>query len=273
MQRLNFALGGRRALASISVLVFLLTVGCDYRVQHDPSGALTPAEGGLATGALVDYSLVQNTVLVTCQSCHAGQTQPALNSLQAVRASANLALSEVEGGDMPPPRAGYQPLSACQQAILRKWIELGTPETSDVTVGSLSECAQNKPGEPNTNPNPGDAAGDTSGDTAGGAPGVKPIGEEALTYQTFLTRILQPKCMSCHSPGGDPEASGILFYPYSELKSHKRLFTGPGKKSKFVRLVTRRDGNQMPPPEATVAPLTQEEVDFAIRWIDAGLPE
>jgi hypothetical protein len=157
---------------------------------------------------------------------------------------------------MPPANAGFVALSNCQKAILRAWWEGGMADTSDVKVSSLSACADTK--EPPSEPPP-----------------LGPITQEPLTYQTFLKRILQPKCLSCHNPNDKSEAAGILFYPYSELQAQQRRFKAPGASSKIVRAVTRDDDDRMPPPppETNIAPLNKDEIAWLIRWIDAGIPE
>lgn len=102
-------------------------------------------------------------------------------------------------------------------------------------------------------------------------PPEKPVSEWPLNYQSLQSRILAPRCSRCHSVGG--RASSVLFEPYATLiaDNHKR-WEAPGLKSKIVKTLTRPDKFRMPPSGEGQA-LSDEEVDFIVRWIEAGKPE
>jgi hypothetical protein len=129
----------KSALAAFSLGLLLGANGCNN------SSSKTPGEGAggdqsFTAPSKVSSETVMKSVLVSCQDCHTGSRLPTLTSPGLVKASFNMVLSEVEGGDMPPQDRGYHPLTACQIAILKKWGELGSPDTSDVLVASLPEC-------------------------------------------------------------------------------------------------------------------------------------
>lgn len=233
----------------------ILGTGCDYRVVKDPN-ALNGNNGSQAKpidgATLIDATLVKNTVLKTCMDCHAGRTSPELGSISAIQQNVSNVISWVNSNAMPPGKNGYSPLSDCNKAILTKWSQLGSPETSNEKVGDLAECKDGQVVPPETN---------------------LPIEKMPLTYQTLLTKVLQPKCLKCHNPDyEDVEAAGILFYPYSEITKRPRLWSAPGAKSKIVRVLTKDDESRMPPPEDG-APLSNEEIQFVIKWLDAGAPQ
>lgn len=238
-----------------SVLIF---GGCNYNVVKDPN-ALGGGQNGkqsapISESALIDWNLMKSSVLSSCMSCHVGHSAPELGSLSSTQQNLNTVRTEIHANTMPPAKNGYAPLSDCRKAILDSWIQQGAPETTATRVGDLAACKGVA-----DNPQEG--------------PENTPIEQMPLTYQTLMTKILQPKCLKCHSPDSDDlEAAGLLFYPYSEITKRSRLWAGPGKTSKIVRSFTRTDGEQMPPPQDG-APLTPQEVEFVIRWIDAGRPE
>lgn len=101
---------------------------------------------------------------------------------------------------------------------------------------------------------------------------LTPISLMPLNYQTLKSRILFPKCLKCHSSYG--EESDLSFETYADLMVIDRHWKAPAANSKAIEEITNfEDG--MPPPysESGIKPLTDEEIDFVARWIDAGNPE
>jgi cytochrome c553 len=230
--------------------------GCNYASPNQTDEKPKNGDVVQSPTASIEAKVVSESVLNTCSSCHAGKKNPNLSSLDLVKINISKVVTEVESNAMPPTTAGYAPLTNCQKAILRRWWEMGMPEVSDERVSSLAACANaNTPGEGSQPPPSGSMA------------------NEPLVYDTFLKRIVQPKCIVCHNPKERSQAAQILFYPYSEILNQKQRFQPPGASSKIVHDVTRTDDERMPPPESKIPPLTQEEVDWLIRWIDAGIPE
>lgn len=99
--------------------------------------------------------------------------------------------------------------------------------------------------------------------------------EKPLNYETLYKDIVEPRCQSCHSETGS--AKGMPFWPYSTLKltENLRRWTAPekgtSKDSQVYRAITRTTKRRMPPPPYD--PLTQDQIEFIVRWIDAGNPE
>lgn len=232
---------------TISSLALTLIVGCNYRIDKTGDADQANSAGQIDPGVPIDWRLIQSKVLSSCMGCHSGRTSPYLGDYTSVSAHLTTIWSEVSTGSMPPPSSGLGPLSACPTAVLRRWIDLGAPQTSSVTVGELAECA-NQTAE-------------------------TPLAEMPLNYQTLENRILKPRCQSCHNPADNSDAGAILFSPYAELIKNPRRWRAPGATSKIVRLLRTEDvEDRMPPPKAGPA-LSEEEIKFVESWIDAGKPE
>lgn len=244
-----------RGLFSITICSAIFLLSCNYNIIKNPqalggsnnSQTLPPNES-----ANLGWDLIKNSALTTCMSCHVGHTSPELGSLGSVQQNLNKILTEVHSNSMPPAKNGYAPLSDCNKAILEVWIQQGAPPTSSTKVGDLPACktTTGKPSEDNNTP----------------------LAEMPLTYQTLMTKILQPKCLKCHNPDSeDVDAAGILFFPFSEITKRNRLWAPPGRDSKIIKVLSRSDETRMPPPEDG-APLSAQEIEFITRWIDAGKP-
>lgn len=128
------------------IIIFSLITGCNYRVnkQSNQPGNETFKTPPATTP--IDAALVKNYALSTCFDCHSGRKQPTLNSLDAIRSNIDSISTEVTLDSMPPQRDGYLPLSDCQKAVLERWIELGMPDQSTVTMDELPACASPAPG-------------------------------------------------------------------------------------------------------------------------------
>jgi len=97
-----------------------------------------------------------------------------------------------------------------------------------------------------------------------------PMTADELTYEVLFTRVLQPRCLSCHCPDITCDANDYLFTPYQNLLATK-LWQPPAAMSRVIKAVTRTDKHRMPPPNAG-SPLSEDDVDLIARWIDAGNP-
>jgi hypothetical protein len=128
------------------IIIFSLITSCNYRVSKQSS---QPGNESFKTPppetTPIDAALVKNYALSTCFDCHSGRKQPTLNSLDAIRSNIDSISTEVTLDSMPPQRDGYLPLSDCQKAVLERWIELGMPDQSAVTMDELPACASHAP--------------------------------------------------------------------------------------------------------------------------------
>ncbi len=236
-----------KKIKMIFICLWIFVVcGCNYKLAKTADS--NSGNNSLSANQIITFQLIQSYSLTSCQNCHAGKQAPQLTSLSDLKTHSDLVWSEVSTNAMPPTASGYEPLSSCKKALLKKWIDLGMPSESTATVGEITECK-------NENQQP--------------APPVIPISLMPLNYETLKTRILQPKCLLCHSAGG--EQSDMSFFPYSELMVMARFWKSPAVKSKVFDEITKVDG--MPPLDSNIPVLTSDEIDFVKRWIDAGNPE
>jgi hypothetical protein len=254
---------GFYSIITCSALALLAFTGCNFqKIKATNESLSAEGMGPIPADAVISWSLVKNSIMVNCTTCHGGVTSPDLTGASGVRQNLIKVMDAVSSRGpkpMPPTDKGYKPLSACRIAVLQKWVDLGAPDDSTIKISDLAEC-KNQPGlEP-----------------------ILPISAMPVTYETLLTKILQPKCLMCHTekpPVGEEDAADFLFTPYAAIvgdPSMDRQWAAPGAGSRVVKFLTRTDDKRMPPPDAPGAvanPLSQDEVDFIIKWIDAGRPE
>ncbi|MBK7891094.1 MAG: hypothetical protein IPJ84_09695 [Bdellovibrionales bacterium] len=246
-----FTIGSRSLFAGALTLAALIFSSCNYREDKLGADALNGKAGEPGLTALIDSKLIQTQVLNSCVSCHSGRTAPLVNSIDAIRAVKDRISTSVRNNSMPPQSAGYSPLSDCRKAILQAWLDAGTPDSSSVQVSSLPACQHAGPGPIE--------------------PPLPPLAEAPLNYDTLITRVIRPRCMNCHNPNDKTEAADTLFFPYSEIAGGRR-WKAPGQTSGIVRILRKTDDSRMPPPEDGPS-LSEEEISYIARWIDAGQPQ
>jgi hypothetical protein len=230
------------------LLSFSFFVGCNYHVDYINKGPGEDQTKFFKPTTIVGWDLVRDHVLNQCADCHSGLKPPTFTSIGQVQALLPKILDQVTHGIMPPVRAPYVPLSACQVATLKLWNQINAPEISEHKVAEVAECHQPEPDK-------------------------IPIEDMPLNYQTLKTQILVPKCERCHSPNSDSTAKDKLFDPYDLIANDPvNRWSSPAAQSKIIRSLTRKDKFRMPPPDDSDA-LTPNEIDFISRWIDAGRPE
>lgn len=240
--------------------IFLLTVfslfltNCNYKTQKADAGG-SGGQIGLSTDAIIDDQLIMSYSLKSCQNCHGGAQAPLLDSAAAMKTNILKVIGELDTKSMPPTDKGYSSLSECQVALVKAWAD-----GSAKTVGEVASC---------------------KGSGVGTTPELPlmPIELMPLNYETLKSRILLPKCVLCHDSANisDPDLMDAAFIPfttYLEITTNddnKKLWSAPAAASKIHREITADDG--MPPLKSKLGKLTDKEVDFIDRWIDAGLPE
>jgi hypothetical protein len=234
-------------------IITLLTLccfytACNYSKQKDFS-SLAGGNSTLSGTTVIDFALIKSFSLSSCLNCHSGSQAPDISTSAGAKASIVRILARVDVDTMPPANGGYTMLNACQKALLHKWSDLGTPDTSTITVASIPEC-QNAGGGV-INPVP-----------------VIPISQMPLNYNTILTKILQPKCTMCHSSTGT--MPDIQFFPYTTLLLKSSKWLAPGKSSTTYQVCAQKT---MPPKSSGISALTAEELSVLANWIDAGKPE
>ncbi len=225
----------------LGTIIFM--TGCNYQTSKE----LTAPNVSLSLNTAIDFESIKTNSLSSCLKCHSGTQNPNLSTYSELKLHSALVSGEIATSSMPPAGSGYPLLENCQKDLYQKWVDLGMPETTTHTVAEVQSCR----------------------DVIGNPPNVTPILLMPLNYQTLNSKILQPKCLLCHSPSG--EAKDLTFYPYNELAKLKE-WNAPAISSAVVdEIMNKEDG--MPPPETKLGSLTDDEVEFVKRWIDAGKPE
>ncbi len=240
------------------IFVSLFLTNCNYKnLKIDPNGS-DGSNTNFSADTVIDDQFVMRFSLVSCQQCHAGARAPTLDTVDKVKANITKVLSEIASGDMPTADAIIQ-LKDCEKAVVKAWAE-GTPKT----FGEVTECkSMAQPALP--------------------PPIVlTPIELMPLNFKTLKERILAPKCTECHSVLNSNvdefDASLIPFDNYSDIASgdNSKYWAAPGAESKVNKEVTYNHDTEddgMPPKRSKAARLTLQEMDFIVRWIDAGKPE
>ena len=199
--------------------------------------------------AVLNLDLIQGQVLNSCVKCHAPfKKEPTLVTIEEIRQNITDIQDDVNGNHMPPKK----PLTDCQKALLNKWIELGTPDSSDIKAGQIPAC-HNSTG--NAQPPVNQI-------------NVTPISLMPLNFQNVYQQVLSKKCSACHGPKGDAEY--MSFESIQDIMVGDNFWTKPGKNSYVVLIMKAKT---MPPDDSDYDKVTDEEADFVARWIDAGMPE
>jgi uncharacterized membrane protein len=207
------------------------------------------AQGLLSDTTVIDFALIKSYSLSSCMGCHSGSQSPDISTFTGASSAVVRILARVDVDTMPPTNGGYQMLNTCQKALLHKWSDIGATETSAITIASIPECKN------------------SSGANITPAP-VIPITQMPLNYNTILTKILQPKCITCHSSTGT--MPDIQFYPYSKLMLKSSKWSTPGNRSTIYKVTADKS---MPTKNSGLSPLTTDELRVLAQWIDAGKPE
>lgn len=134
---------------------------------------------------------------------------------------------------MPPPEDGNS-LTQDEISVIRKWIELGIPNTD----------------EPPPNTDPVDS----------GTP-IKP------TYSEIQRKIITPNCNNCHNSKG--KAKDVPFETYEQIFRPKLITPEKPNQSKFYTVLI---GNKPKMPRKA-PPLKKEEIEAIKIWIEQGAKE
>lgn len=221
----------------------ILMSGCNYQMNKESTNLNT----SLSMNVPISFESIKTYSLSSCLKCHSGTQSPNLSTYTDLKLHSALVTDEIATSSMPPDGSGYPLLTACQKDLYDKWVDIGSPETTNHTVSEVASCR----------------------DVIGTPPDLTPIFLMPLNYQTLNSKILQPKCLLCHSSSG--EEKDLSFYPYSELIKLKEWDAPAAQSSVLDEMMNKEDG--MPPPESNLGSLTDDEVEFVKRWIDAGKPE
>lgn len=172
------------------------------------------------------------------------------------------AISRTDNRRMPPPPEEDDKTSKDQSLTFE---ELGFVTRYLTLTGLANQPVAPKPPEPTTDPN-------------------IPLNEAPVNYETLYSRILQPKCIKCHSSISTSGAADFAVFPYENLVNLKTWFlkdedSPDGALTKVMFAVSRTDNDRMPPkpkpndPNGKDNPLTADEQNYLDKWINAGKPK
>jgi mono/diheme cytochrome c family protein len=103
-------------------------------------------------------------------------------------------------------------------------------------------------------------------------------GPARLSFNRDIRPILSDNCFACHGPDHANRQAGLRLdvaeQAVAELDSGTRaIVPGDAEASELVaRIVSTDPDTVMPPPEAKIGRLTDEQVDLLKRWIAQGAP-
>ncbi len=214
------------------ILVFIsaFLFGCNYSLSKTPLNFQATGTGSLdqaPSGTVANYAVITSTILQPkCLECHSGAGGDAgginLETYENVAANLGIIKSEVQSDSMPKNRAK---LTVKEKEILFAWIDAGGPKEG---------AATNKPTEP-TQPT-----------------------VEFITYEIVNAKVLQPRCIGCHS-----DASGN--------RGKVNLETYENVASVINIIEDEIKTGSMPRPKNK--PLTPEQKDLILKWIANGAPK
>jgi hypothetical protein len=98
---------------------------------------------------------MKSSVLEACGKCHQGDDGlPDMREWEGVKDHTEQIWFMINHGLMPPTSKGYDLLSKCKTAALRKWIDEGAKRNSTTTVADLPQCAEGIDQTPEPEPLP-----------------------------------------------------------------------------------------------------------------------
>lgn len=131
------------------LLPILISVACGEVVHKSPAleqeGPAEPAPTVSRAERLaslpLSYETLKTEVLPKCATqCHKASAMVDLQDFAGVSSNISDVKSSVFGSGMPMPPRNKPQLSNCEKALLKLWIEAGTPEKNETLVGHLEEC-------------------------------------------------------------------------------------------------------------------------------------
>jgi len=176
----------------------------------------------LPPGSVVSFQKLKTMIIgPKCLNCHSAASGNAggvnLENYENTFSNLSLIKSEVTAGTMPPRTK--TPLTQTEKDILISWINAGGPE------GGVDN------------------------------PSKPPI--EKINYATINTKVLIPKCITCHSDRGGNKGD-------VNLESYENVL---GLSNSIESEI---ESGSMPPKKK---PLTPEEKSLILKWLSMGAPK
>lgn len=184
----------------------------------------------------VSYNeLVSKVFANSCISCHDSGSKIRLDTYESAVVHLK-AIKKTVLLTKGMPRAPVSPLDKKQLQIVAAWVEAGGPR------------------EP----------------LNGGQ--VEPEPELRPEFVSIKARILDRKCMTCHSPGGS--ASQIPLVTKDDLINSNLDIVVPGNPDDSGLMIVLEEGARkfMPPKKSGFTPVSEEEKAVIRQWITDGAP-
>lgn len=185
----------------------------------------------------VSFAAIRDAIMDRCVACHDGSKSFNCLAYADVKSRLDRMKDRVlDKRDMPPGA----PLSAGQYDLLARWIAAGGPEFGEQAPPPL--------------------------------PPPKPLEPK---FASIHEKILINMCVHCHSPG--KPGGGVPLNTLKDLVDSPRLLVIPGNAAESGLYLAVREkakpSKKMPPPDSGIRPLTTEEVQVIVDWINSGAPE
>lgn len=238
------------------VFAFMLT-SCNLMFQGKAPETDKPSKDLIAK---VTFNDVMTAVFEPkCIACHGaaggvnlGSPENARKHLRAIRKSTLV--------DKRMPKAPFPALTKEEALLLEAWIEAGGPGLPSLPEPGPQEPPNDNSGQPN--PEPPSNGGDSTPPPA--------LPELEATYKSIRARILVPKCIVCHKPGG--KAEDIPMVTKEDLINSPLEIVIAGNAEESMMMIVFQEGARkpMPPPNSGMAPLTDKQIKIIEKWINEG---
>lgn len=260
--------GGTMKISLVKITFAFLCLGfhsgCNYNIDKTGGGQdLLGSSDGSTLGFDAVFQAVIGPKCATCHSSAQGNRGGInLETYENVFAHRTAMQGAIEDGFMPP-RSGVA-LTAQERSALLGWLAAGAPRTA--------KANPNTPPSPAPGPQPPSPPGgclrvshddhdddddhDRDHDDDCAAQPVPPQAPPApglITFSMVYEQVLAPRCVSCHGDRG-----GINLETYENVFANRQA------------IVDAVSDGIMPPRSR--GPLTPEQQDLLMRWIQSGAP-
>ncbi len=245
-------------LSSVASLAILQACG-------KPGGGAADSLAANSSAQTIDYAYVNQTIIQPkCMSCHSSSFasyQAALSSGMVVPNS--LAQSglytSTKSGQMPK---GGPSLSTAELATIAAWIQNGAPLQIMTAVPSpvplpVPVASDTPTPTPTTTPSPTSTPTPTS--TSSPSPSPSPSPTITATFSSINSKILQPRCVSCHG-----SSAGVTLSSYAQVIATAVSVGNPTSSKLYTSTAS---GGSMP---LGGTKLNATELKAVSDWITAG---
>ena len=220
-----------RSVHAFIPFILLLFVGCAYRVDKQPLGAVQKFDLPQEQKVQLSYNYVyQNVFARNCVSCHGNSGNVNLETYANVISQISKIKSSVFVDHSMPKKSS---LTNKELSILWTWIEIGAPALPQTGISET-------PTEP-----------------------IQP------TFESIDKNIFQVTCIKCHAP--EKSGKRVLLTKDELMNSPRLLILpGDPDESGLVIALERKDEKRMPPAKEGYAQLKPDQLQAVRDWINKG---